>query len=280
MSYNPSMQDAKPQTLRVMQPGRLAYYRAAADGAYWDRHWTDALRPETFREAEAGGLGRFEQLFTRWLPRRGRILEAGCGTGVYVAALRARGYDVEGVEWGEATVAAVNRIVPDLPVRVGDVTRLDEPDGAFAGYISIGVMEHREAGPQPFLRETFRILQPGGIALISVPHLHGLRRLKGKLGLYDRGDGGLPFYQYVYATDVFAGFVQEAGFEIEAVQPYDGFKGIKDELPGSRGTLRLLKKSRWTKPRLEGCRWGHMAMFVCRRPEVSAQEAADQGGAR
>src|SRR3972149_4781459 len=39
-----------------------------------------------------------EPLFQKYLPRAGRILEAGCGTGRWVFYLRSRGYDVCGVD--------------------------------------------------------------------------------------------------------------------------------------------------------------------------------------
>jgi SAM-dependent methyltransferase len=249
-----------------MRGGRLAWYRAEADAAHWDAHWRDTLRAEHYRDADAGRLGRFESVFTRYLPQRGRILEAGCGTGYYVAALRARGYEAQGVEWGERTVAAVRELRPGLPVTVGDVTALDEPNGVMAGYISLGVMEHREAGPGPFLAEAVRLLRPGGVALISVPNLHGLRRLKAGLGLYRGDPAGRAFYQYAYPREQFQDEIEAAGLVVEATQPYDGFKGIKDEVPGARPVLGLLKKSRLTKPRLERCRWGHMMMYVCRKP--------------
>ena len=246
--------------------GRLAYYRAAADDAYWDQHWQAVVSEAHYVDAEAGLLGRFESMFIRWLPRDGRILEAGCGTGFYLAGLRKRGYDVVGVEWGQATVDAVRQIKPSLPIQVGDVTQLDEPDGAFAGYISLGVMEHRQAGPEPFLQEAFRLLRPGGVALISVPSMHPLRRIKAKLGGYSAEPNGREFYQYAYPRGVFTRFAELAGFRVVDAIAYDGYKGIKDELPGSEKVLRLFKKSRWTKRRLERCRFGHMMMFVCEKP--------------
>ena len=44
-------------------------------------------------------MGWFEESFIKFLPKTGKIIEAGCGLGYYVLALERRGYDVEGVEW-------------------------------------------------------------------------------------------------------------------------------------------------------------------------------------
>lgn len=264
---------------RRVERGRLAYYLAAADAGYWDGHWRGWLAPEAYKLARSGGLGRFEYFFTAHLPKQGRILEAGCGLGQFVLALRVRGYDAEGVEWGADTVAKVREIVSDLPIRVGDVTRLDVPDGYYSGYISLGVVEHRREGPEPFLREAFRVLEPGGVALISVPSFHALRRMKARLGMYRADAGGLDFYQYAYANEEFSGLLQDAGFQVQKIHNYDGFKGIKDEIALVRGLAavrglgprvrRWIERWRWAERRL-----GHMAMFVCRRRADAVREAA------
>ena len=127
---------------------------------------------------EAALAGQFEYLghiYEQWLPKDGPILEAGCGRGQIVLALRAREWDAEGIDYSEDTVAAVKQLFPDAPIRSGDVTHIDVADNHYAGYISIGVIEHRQAGPEPFLDEAYRVLRPGGIGVITVPYVHPIR---------------------------------------------------------------------------------------------------------
>ena len=257
---------------RIVENGRLAYYLEAADADFWNNHWKTYFSVESYAGAEAGALGSFEEIFTTHLPRTGHILEAGCGLGHYVVALHARGYQVEGVEWSEETVAAVKNLYPDLAIRVGDVTRLDAPDGYHAGYISLGVVEHRHDGPEPYLREAWRVLKPGGVALISVPYFHPLRRLKARLGIYQGRPEGLEFYQYAFTETDFAALLQTAAFEIIDQMLYAGFKGVKDEIP----LLRQMFKWRgigWRLQRwLQSWEWaernlGHMILFVCRKAQ-------------
>ncbi len=112
------------------------------------------------------------------LPRRGRILEAGCGPGHVVAYLRAAGFDIEGVELNAAIVGAMAKLRPELPLRVGDVGRLDVPDGHYRGLLSFGVIEHFKRQPAEALAEHHRVLAPGGIAIVSVPCLNLVRRIK------------------------------------------------------------------------------------------------------
>jgi SAM-dependent methyltransferase len=216
-----------------MENNRLVYYSKSADAKFWDAHWKKARSSEWYMDAEQGILPRLDRV-THHLPSRGKIIEAGCGLGQIVLALRKRGYDAEGVEWGEGTINLVKNLCPELPIRQGDVSKLDVPDGSYAGYISLGVMEHREDGPEAFLIEAQRVLKPDGIALISVPYIHPLRQCKAKLGLYRGKPDGLDFFQYAFTKDEFRGFLFEAGFEVIEEMPYGSIKGISDEIPPLR----------------------------------------------
>ena len=261
------------QAERRVENRRLAYYRDVADADFWDQHWRIHLSPQAYAEAQRGQLGWFEEPFIRYLPQSGRILEAGCGLGQYVLALRVRGYDVEGVEWGAETVGAVRALYPGLPIRVGDVTRLEVPDGWYSGYISLGVVEHCQAGPELFLQEAWRVLEMNGAAFFSVPYFHPLRRLKARLGLYRGRPDGLKFYQYAFTEADFAARLRSAGFRIVGKMPYGGFKGVRDELPalrrmaGWRGVgwrlERWLHTSEWVERNL-----GHMILFVCHKAQA------------
>jgi SAM-dependent methyltransferase len=259
------------KTVRRVENQRLVYYHSRADAAYWDSYWRDLLSRKRYQRAEQGNLGKFENVFTQYLPRSGHILHAGCGLGAYVIALQTRGYDVEGVEWGVETVQTVNELYPRLPVRVGDVTRLDVPDSRYQGYISLGVVEHRRDGPEPFLDEAHRVLSPGGIALISVPFFHPLRRFKARLGLYGGEINDLEFYQYAFTDVEFTEFLHAAGFNILERIPLGGHKGLADEIrlvqwmmtwrKAKRRLRKAINSSPWARQKLS-----HMMMFACEKP--------------
>lgn len=258
---------------RRVEGRRLAYYGAVADAGLWDDLWS-GLSEDWYKDAERGRLGPFEIPFTRYLPRSGRILEAGCGVGQHVLALRVRGYDCEGIDWAEQTVARVRSVRSDVPIRAGDVTRLPARDGSYDGYISLGVVEHRQAGPQPFLREAYRVLSDRGVMLVSVPYFHPLRKLKARCGLYRARVDGLPFYQYAFTTSEFIGILQQSGFAVVDTFVYGALKGLGDEL----WLLRQIVSWRWlgwrVRDRLRSWGWaerhlGHMVMFVCRKQAIS-----------
>jgi SAM-dependent methyltransferase len=114
----------------------------------------------------------------RYMPRAGKIVEAGCGLGRYVAYLSQTGFDIEGIEINPLTVEQVKRIRPDLNVRQGDVSQMPYADDSVSGIISLGVVEHFIEGPAVPLREMGRVLKPGCYAVISVPSQNILRRAK------------------------------------------------------------------------------------------------------
>jgi SAM-dependent methyltransferase len=197
------------------------------------------------------------------------ILEAGCGLAQFVIALRKLGYDARGVDYGAQTVSMVRERYPDLPIEVGDVTSLDKEDGYFSAYISLGVMEHDQNGPDIFLKEASRLLGSDGVALISVPYQNPLRRLKAKLGLYRDDPADLEFYQYAYSSHEFTRYLHQYGFVVVERFQYDGYKGIKDEIPMISRIFEWPQGWRIRKFLMHwvwaGRHMGHMMLFVARK---------------
>ncbi len=259
-----------PRNARQVEGVRLVYYASHPDSKFWDKHWQEWLKPEDYTWAEQGRLPEIETAVMRYLPLQGKVIEAGCGPGWYVLSLCRRGYDAEGVEYAQETVRRVLELYPNLPVRVGDVTRLDVPDGYYAAFISLGVVEHRQEGPEPFLKEAYRVLQPGGKMLISVPCFHVLRRIKAYLGLYRFDRDRQEFYQYAFKPKEFVEILTRHGFEILEIFGYDATKGLKDEIPPLRWLLKrgqIGRRVAWLIERvpLLQRQFGHMLLVAARK---------------
>lgn len=69
----------------------------------------------------------------------------------------------------KAAVEMVNNMFPSLPVSQGNVLDLYYESGSISAYISMGVVEHFEEEPEESLAEAFRVLEPVGVEIISVP---------------------------------------------------------------------------------------------------------------
>jgi SAM-dependent methyltransferase len=116
----------------------------------------------------------------KYLPKSGKIIEAGCGLGRFVKYLSDRGYDnIIGIEYNRETVHCIKKIAPELNIIQGDVLSMPYQAHSIDGIISLGVIEHfpSEGCDRP-IKEMYRILKSGGMAIITVPSFNLIRRIK------------------------------------------------------------------------------------------------------
>jgi SAM-dependent methyltransferase len=103
-----------------------------------------------------------------------RILDAGCGTGGNVRFLHRYG-QVVGVDLAAEALELGRRRVPGMLAR-GSVLALPFADATFDLVTSFDVLYHRAVPDEgPALRETARVLRPGGRLLIRLPAYEFLR---------------------------------------------------------------------------------------------------------
>lgn len=114
----------------------------------------------------------------KYLSKSDRIIEAGCGLGRFVKYLSDKGYDIEGIEYNEETVHSVIEISPELKIIQGDVINMPYETGSIDKIISLGVVEHFIYGCDEPLREMYRVLKPGGMAIVTIPCLNLIRKIK------------------------------------------------------------------------------------------------------
>jgi 2-polyprenyl-6-hydroxyphenyl methylase/3-demethylubiquinone-9 3-methyltransferase len=147
-----------------------------------------------------------------------RIFEVGCGNGWIAAALNARGYDVAGIDPSAEGIAFARKNFPHLRLERGSAYD-DLPGlyGTFPIVVSLEVVEHLFY-PRKFAATVFRLLEPGGTAIVSTPY-HGYWKnvalaLAGRMDrhmnpLWDHGH--IKFWSAATLTAL----LEEAGFRVE-----------------------------------------------------------------
>lgn len=99
--------------------------------------------------------------------RRGRVLENGCGIGLYLEKLGEEARLAVGLELDYERAAAAR--ARGLPVLCGAGERLPFPDGAFDLILSHEVLEHVQ-DDRASVEEMVRTLRPGGRLVLFVPN--------------------------------------------------------------------------------------------------------------
>jgi len=252
---------------------RLHRHWREPDAAMWEKIWNGTkARSDYWAAARRGAMaGEYAAFFRRYLEPGSRIIEAGCGVGQVVLALRQWGHDCWGVDFAEETIALLNRKFPDVPFLKADIRELPFRDASFDAYISLGVIEHFASGQEAMLAEAARILRPGGIIFLSVPALNSYRKLRIRLGSYDR-TAIEPFFEACYGLVELREMLLESGFEPLAHQFQNTVMTFAQETP-VRPLYRLLEDTRFPRSAVDRLlrlvlprRWfGHMLMVVGRR---------------
>lgn len=251
---------------------RLHRYWREPSGELWDDIWSKTPSQDYWKAALQGQLTvDYARLFNKYLPKESRLLEAGCGVGQVVLALRARGFDCYGLDYAENVISLLSKEFPDVPFTQGDIRKIPFPDAYFDGYISLGVIEHFVDGQREMLAEAARVVKGGGHIFVSVPALNGFRKLRCWLSTYDKR-ADLPFFESCISVEELSSLLREAGFEPLDVNYTNTVMTFAQETP-IRPLYRYIEDVRYVRGAVDRLlrlflpkSWfGHMVMVVGRK---------------
>ncbi|TSA23924.1 class I SAM-dependent methyltransferase [bacterium] len=153
---------------------------------FWNRN---VCQTEFIKGKEEGSLGFFEEAekirykYHFYLPElfdwiatqkpRGKLLEVGCGMGTDLLQLARCGLEVTGIDLTENGIALAQKRfdlyqIPD-ELKVDDAENLSFNDNSFDIVYSFGVLHHTP-DTQKSIDEVYRVLKPGGLAVIMLYH--------------------------------------------------------------------------------------------------------------
>lgn len=190
----------------------------------WNDFWK-GLTPE--KEIRMWDFYGGRPWIMKYTPRFGKTVEAGCGLGRYNFIFNRFGVDMEGLDFEPKTIDSLLTWQKengfDASFIVGDVTNMPYEDNSLSGYISLGVVEHFIEGPHRPINEAYRVLRPGGVAIITTParSLYLRYRDVWMRGLKDtiRKIIGKPaaeqkFFQYWYQLPELTAHVERSGLRV------------------------------------------------------------------
>jgi len=131
--------------------------------------------PEKYDQWFASPVGRLVKAYESRLllemarPGQGeRILDVGCGTGIFTLDLLAAGARVVGLELSLPMLGRARKKAPSHCFQAvrGDMRWLPFADGAFDKAVSVTAIEFLEEAPSA-VAELFRVTRPGGLVVVA-----------------------------------------------------------------------------------------------------------------
>jgi len=197
--------------------------------------WTEREgQPED--EARRRNVTGALRLLGRYQSPPGRLLDAGCGTGLFVCAARRAGWEAAGLDASSWAVCTARRRCPDARFEVGLLPQVDVSAGSVDVVTPWNVLEHL---PQP-LETLARIrtwLGPDEWLFLSMPDAESrIARLAGR-----RWALLLREHLWYFSRVTIARLLARAGFTLAAVHPRRvsaSLAGIATRLAQSPGSAR------------------------------------------
>ena len=125
--------------------------------------------------------GHYRRLAKRFSPWTGkRLLDVGCGTGIWLRAAGALGAIPAGIDISQVGLTVCRELLPQAELHCGAAENLPFPDRQFDFVSCLGALEHFLDPPRA-LCEMVRVAKNSAVFLLLVPNAGFLPR---RLGLY------------------------------------------------------------------------------------------------
>lgn len=135
-----------------------------------------------------------------------RLLEIGCGTGVFLAKAREHGFDCAGLELSSYAAEFVRNM--GIPVETKAIEDADFPENSWDVIVMREVIEHL-AHPLEALKTIHKWLKPGGVLFMATGNYDcPERKLRGSDWFYFMPEGHL----YYFANRTMGKYLCKAGF--------------------------------------------------------------------
>lgn len=173
------------------------------------------------RDLSAGLVDKYAAVAERLLPGS-RVLDVGCHTGYFVAALAARGFAVQGIDADQEAVAVAQR--NGVAAACADIESPSFPPpelGEFDVILLMDVLEHLR-DPADLLRRLKRLLGANGKVVVTGPNVaYWAVRKNLLLGRWNYTDGGILDRTHLcfFTARTWRELLESAGYSVVRLDP-------------------------------------------------------------
>ncbi len=200
------LEDINPQP--TVEAGEARYdgsYFESADPLSWGYQNYAAMRPSL-----EPGFRKKLSVMRRFAPPPGALLDVGCAYGFFLELARRGGWTISGIDLSAHAVERARQQLGSADLRVGQLSAAQFPAGSFDAITCWDVIEHTR-DPLVFLRETARLLKPGGRLFLTVPNV-GTTHAR-ILGRYWEGFAKIREHLFYFTPATADRALELAGFE-------------------------------------------------------------------
>ena len=165
--------------------------------------------PSHFRGKDLLGW-HHKQFLLRCPEPKGRLLDIGCGTGIFLTEVQRRGFEVAGVDFNVDSIKKAKNVYGLTDVHAQSFEDFSKGrERSFQVITFFEVLEHQEE-PEVFIQHVTRLLSPGGTICLSVPNDERTPRF------FIEGDYP-PHHFTRWRKSTLTKFLNRHGFDVERI---------------------------------------------------------------
>jgi SAM-dependent methyltransferase len=174
---------------------------------YTDYHQNRIGEPMLWKPYMHKIFTKSANLLGKLCPQKGKLLDIGCGYGFFLEEATKRGWQASGIDLSQECVAFAKERGQKAELALPE----DIKEKNFDAITMFYVLEHLP-DPLATLRTVRKLLKPGGVLLLRVPHttpiVKRLKSIKIKNNLFDP-----PFHLCDFSPETLAAMLKKAGFK-------------------------------------------------------------------
>ena len=139
---------------------------------FYERYWNKEAPPEN-DPTTPERIRLLQTTFNRLNIKKGKILDAGCGSGYFCKLFKNMEFEVCGIDISENAIKKAKSLYPEIEFKISVLDdRIPYPDNSFEIVWSSEVIEHIFCVYE-YLTEINRVLKTKGYYILTTPY-HGL----------------------------------------------------------------------------------------------------------